>query len=116
MQSVQVYLSIYPLGALEAPRVIDVMRQLGHRPQQLAFHSRQGAYWLEIALEQELAQFEPSTLAEEGRLLAEKLAVRVWRALGRYVRVVLEITLEHEEAMDWIMETDAYQRLMRVLP
>lgn len=75
-------LSISPLSSRELPQVRHALSLGGIKPQWLHTIEKQSVYFLEL-------RTELNTPAEGEEKLAEQLARDVWKAIGRYVRIVV---------------------------
>lgn len=101
--------SISPLSTRELPQVRHALSQAGIKPQWLHTMEKQSVYFLEL-------RTELATPADGEEQLAERLARDIWKAIGRYVRIVVMFPqLEAWPGGKEFGESD-YARLLRRVP
>lgn len=75
-------LSVSPLSERELPRVSKTLRDLGIAPQWQHTIEKQAVFFLELRTELNYSD-------SDERALAERLAIAIWKAIGRFVRIVM---------------------------
>ena len=75
-------LSVSPLSERELPKVSRTLRDLGVAPQWQHTIEKQAVFFLELRTE-----ISYSDLNEQA--LAERIAIAIWKAIGRFVRIVV---------------------------
>lgn len=91
----RVHFSVYPLGSSEPQRVLLAVKEAWVSPSWQHRCERGGAWLVEGASEAALRGDEAPAV------FAERLSIAIWRRLGRYVKVVIDVALE---------ESDEHQR------
>jgi len=109
MKTYLVHISIYPLGSNEAQRALTAIGAVWIKPTWIRCQNYHGAVLLEASVEASL----PINYTE--RLLTERLSIAVWQQLGRYAKVVIEISSDStcEQRSHELAEPD-YLKLMRI--
>lgn len=107
--SQRVHLSVFPLGSSEPGRALAAVRSAWAGPFWIARRELNGAWLLEMQIE------APAPAGDDERALAERLSVAIWRRLGRYVKVVVDVSREEsdESSRRELVQTD-YLKLMRI--
>lgn len=75
-------LSVSPLSERELPRVSRTLRDLGIAPQWQHTIEKQAVFFLEL-------RTEITYTDNNEQALAERIAVAIWKAIGRFVRIVV---------------------------
>ncbi len=104
----RIQISISPLSASEADRVLAAVRAAWISPSCVHRQAIDEAWLLVLRHESELRS------GESPDWFAERLAATIWQAIGRYVRIAFD--LAPHEAPDGrvtVFDEDAYWRILR---
>lgn len=104
----RIQISISPLSATEADRVLAAVRSAWMSPSFVHRQPIDNAWLLVVRHESGLRQNESLDW------FAERLAAAIWQSLGRYVRIAFD--LAPHEAPDGrvtVFDEDAYWRILR---
>lgn len=106
--SYRVYLSAFPLGSSEPARVLAAIRADWVSPSWVSSRALDGAWLFEM-------QAEACAPDADEAALAERLTLLIWRKLGRYVKVVVDVSPgESDEARRRELGQTEYRKLMRL--
>ena len=75
-------LSVSPLSERELPKVSRTLRDLGVAPQWQHTIEKQAVFFLELRTELSYMDCNESALAE-------RIAIAIWKSIGRFVRIVV---------------------------
>lgn len=75
-------ISISPLSTRELPQVQHALSQAGIKPQWIHTVEKQSVFFLEL-------RTELAAPTDGEQQLAERMARDIWKAIGRYVRIVV---------------------------
>lgn len=104
----RVYFSVYPLGSSEPSRVLLAVREVWANPSWQRCAQHHGAWLVEGGAE---AVVPDATL----EAFSERLSVAIWRRLGRYVKVVVDLGRDDaDEGQRRELGQPDYLKLMRI--
>ncbi|MBV1774112.1 hypothetical protein KSF73_00110 [Burkholderiaceae bacterium DAT-1] len=109
MTTLRIHLSAYPLGCSEPAKVQSAIRGTFNGISWIRNRDIGGAWLTEISLETQYAD-EYASLA-----LEESVSIAIWKAIGRYVKVAVDIS---DDARDIAMQRELavadYRKLMGI--
>jgi hypothetical protein len=106
----RMHVSIFPLGDNELPKALAALRSHWVAPDQINKRMDNQVFFLEAGAD------VPVTSFADRQALAARISVAVWRAIGRYVKVVVDSSgdeLDDDQLV--IFNEKDYQRLMRTV-
>lgn len=109
MPACRVHLSLFPVSEREANLSLAVLRKAFVAAHWVELRDCHGGILLSCLAE---GEFPP---AETEEAFANRLAVAIWRRVGRFVKLNVELTLDdHPTPFCFERDRPAYQQLMRL--
>ncbi len=102
----RIELGISPLSTSEMEQALTALRHAWHQPAWINRQPFGDAWLLAIHHEAELRS------GETPHWFAERIAAALWQAIGRYVRITLDISTQEGESQLTLNEPD-YRRILR---
>ncbi|WP_374350445.1 hypothetical protein [Chitinimonas sp.] len=110
MSTCRIHVSVFPLGSSEPRRVLAAVRDVWHSPSWISQRQFKGGWLVETLSEGVLP--DQDNQAE----FSQKLSIAIWQRLGRYVKVVIDVSIDESDACHrQELNRSDYLKLMRII-